>query len=175
MFNISRILGHRRDNGADHSSSSTGNQNGAGTQDGADEREIRVLVITSDAEYYANLQNIASRRGWTICRNATVEEGIAAVREAPFLIVVYDSNAPNSDWQRAFQRLNALQTPLCILLASRVGDPYLWQEVIRSGGFDLLPRSAPEEDLIRTLRFAWFSKRGMPTPPESPNRGSHVA
>jgi hypothetical protein len=46
----------------------------------------------------------------------------------------------------------------CILLASRVYDQYLLNEVVRCGGFDVLPKSGSREQFARTLRFAWFRK-----------------
>ena len=76
-------------------------------------------------------------------------------------LIIYDWNLTDDNWWSAFERLNRLGIPTCILLASRVADPYLWQEVIRFGGFDLLPRSAPPDELIGKLRFAWFWNRSL--------------
>lgn len=122
---------------------------------------MRLLVISGDAGLYSHLEEVASTCGWKIRRAATVEEAIPIVVSESSPLIIYDWNLTDDDWSSAFERLNGLGVPMCILLASRVADPYLWQEVIRFGGFDLLPRSAPRDELIRKLRFAWFWNRSL--------------
>jgi len=42
----------------------------------------------------------------------------------------------------------------CVILVSGVVDAYLWDEVVRKGGFDLLPKPLRKEGVIRTVRLA---------------------
>jgi hypothetical protein len=42
------------------------------------------------------------------------------------------------------------------LLASRLVDDNLRQEVIRFGGYDVVARSAVRDQIVRTIQFAWF-------------------
>jgi FixJ family two-component response regulator len=42
-----------------------------------------------------------------------------------------------------------------VILTSRVVDDYLWQEVIRYGGYDVLSKPLREEDVVRSVRLAW--------------------
>jgi hypothetical protein len=47
-------------------------------------------------------------------------------------------------------------------LASRVADDYLWQELIRCGGHDLLAKPFRAEDAARALKLAasfWTNAR----------------
>lgn len=44
----------------------------------------------------------------------------------------------------------------CVILASPYGDEYLRREVIRLGGYDVLSKSAPQDDIRRAIEFAWF-------------------
>lgn len=44
----------------------------------------------------------------------------------------------------------------CVILASSYGDEYLRREVVRLGGYDVLSKSAPLDDIRRAIEFAWF-------------------
>jgi hypothetical protein len=57
------------------------------------------------------------------------------------------------------KNMNDLPAHPSVLLASRVADDYLLQEVVRNHGYDLLPKSAPSEKLIHCINFAWFWAR----------------
>jgi len=129
-------------------------------------------VITTDLDFHAYLSEVVSTAGWSIRAAATVEEAIPETRDRSCSLVIYDCNETD-DWRGAFDRLRSVNSTTCLLLASRVTDPYLWQEVIDAGGFDVLPRSAPQDELIRKLRFAWFwNERWQPTSNRRIGRGS---
>jgi hypothetical protein len=120
-----------------------------------------LLVITRDSDLYAGITEIVSEWKWTICRQQDIFGGpdFAATLRSPCSIVIYDGDSISGDWKEAFAKLKAIQGDPCILLASRVYDPYLWNEVIRHGGFDVIAKSAGPEQVMRTLRFAWFWKK----------------
>jgi len=141
MFNLSRLPGHRRSGGSPPHKDN--------------EPPIRLLVITADCDFYSHLSEAASTSGWSIRAAATLEEAIPAVQDGSFPLVVYDCN-PADDWRAAFDRLRSVNSSICLVLASRATDPYLWQEVIQAGGFDLISRSAAQDEVIHKLRFAWF-------------------
>ena len=112
-------------------------------------------MITADFDYYSRLSVLATGCGWSVRVASTLEEIIPKVQDGSFPLVVYDCDAAD-DWRAAFDRLRSVNSSACLLLASRVTDPYLWQEVIQAGGFDLISRSAPRDELVHKLRFAWF-------------------
>jgi hypothetical protein len=119
-----------------------------------------LLVITRDGDLYAEIGEIVSGWKWTICRQPELlGPDSGPIIAAPYSIVIYDGDSARGDWKEAFVTLKATQGDPCILLASRVFDPYLWNEVIRYGGFDVIAKSAGPEQLMRTLRFAWFWKK----------------
>jgi DNA-binding response OmpR family regulator len=116
----------------------------------------RVLAITADDCFYSTLVEIASSSGWEIRRATTAQEGLDIVCSfsMPLVIFDWDENGPN--WRGGLDRLSAARSHPCILLASRVVDDNLRQEVIRFGGYDVLVRSAGRELILRTIQFAWF-------------------
>jgi hypothetical protein len=75
---------------------------------------------------------------------------------------IYDWILEKEDWRVAVDLLAASPGHPCILLASRAVDNYLWEELLRRGGFDVIPRSATVECLAGNIRFACFSLRRSP-------------
>ena len=122
-----------------------------------DDSSICLLVITSDDPFYSSIQTAASPYGWTIARSGTVEQAMEALRNAPAPVVVYDWISGDGEWESAFNRLVAMSAKPCVVLASRVIDEYLLQDVVRRGGEDVVPRAA--ERVIQAVRFAAFRRR----------------
>ena len=145
MFRLMQLLGRDKTNAAAH---------------GKDDLDsgAALLVITRDSDFYAGISEIVSRWKWTVCQKSEIllrpDYGPPIARR--YSIVIYDGDSTNGNWKEAFVSLKATDGEPCILLASRVFDPYLRNEVIRRGGFDVIAKSAGPEQLMRTLRFAWF-------------------
>lgn len=117
---------------------------------------VRLLLITSDDQFYAFLREIATERKWSLSRVGTLEKAFPILRREDVPLILYDWNNPLSDWQEGIRSLTALRPDSCVILASTVADEYLRREVARNRGYDVLPRSADRDKLIRTLQFAWF-------------------
>jgi DNA-binding NtrC family response regulator len=124
------------------------------------EPAVELLVITRDAELYERIRDIASPWKWTI-REASEAPAIPVCfsQSTPIRIVVYDGDTIDGDWKDALTRIKLWDKQPCVLLASRVADPYLCDEVVRCGGYDVIAKSAAREQLVGTLRFAWFWKK----------------
>jgi len=113
-------------------------------------------VITTDPIFGSRLREIASSCGWKYWQAPDVENAMPLLLAESIPMVIYDGRNVENDWQPAFDHLHQVAPERCLLLASSAADPYLWQEVIRLGGFDLLNRSASQDETARKLRFAWF-------------------
>lgn len=78
-------------------------------------------------------------------------------------VLVFDRDWPNVEWRTMVRDFASAPQWPCIILASRVADEYLWQELIRCGGHDLLTKPLRLEDVSRTLKLAliyWKNARG---------------
>jgi hypothetical protein len=150
-----RLPGFGRKHGASQSSAPT-----IDSQVVADDDSIvRVVVITVDDEFYLRLERIAGAYNWRIGRALSIDAARALISVKPAPIVIYDSDSNEGDWRGALRRMNDLSAHPCVLLASRVADDYLVQEIVRNHGYDLVPKSAPNEKLIHCINFAWFWAR----------------
>ena len=81
--------------------------------------------------------------------------GSGPVVEEQTPLVIYDRDLPGEDWREAFAKLGSQSRPLRILLASRVVDDYLWEQVIHNHGFDVVAKPFQPERLRRVVTFAW--------------------
>jgi DNA-binding NtrC family response regulator len=81
-------------------------------------------------------------------------------------VILYDRDWPNADWRTTVQALASSPHRCCVILASRVADDYLWQELIRCGGHDLLAKPFRADDVGRALKLAlsyWKNAREAAT------------
>jgi DNA-binding NtrC family response regulator len=77
-------------------------------------------------------------------------------------VILYDRDWPDAEWRTTVQALASSPQRSCVILASRVADDYLWQELIRCGGHDLLAKPFRADDVARALNLAlsyWRSAR----------------
>jgi RND family efflux transporter MFP subunit len=128
-------------------------------EDAGDKNMVRLLVITRDERFSTSVQDAATACGWEFQLTGSVESGLDVLREFPASVAIYDWPASEEDWRPAMDRLSALPDHPCLLLASPVDDEYLCAEVVRHGGFDVIPRSASQNRIIGNIRFAarWFA------------------
>jgi DNA-binding NarL/FixJ family response regulator len=119
-------------------------------------RTIRLLAITANDQFYSGLVDIAGSCGWEIRRASSVKEGLDVVRSLGMPLVLFDWDESGHDWRHGLNRLASAHCHPCVLLASRVADENMRQEVIRFHGYDVLPRSADRDQVVRKIQFAWF-------------------
>jgi DNA-binding NtrC family response regulator len=84
-------------------------------------------------------------------------------------VILYDRDWPGAEWRTAVQRLALTPHRACVILVSRVADDYLWQELIRCGGYDVLTKPLQADDATRVIRLAlsyWQSSRGPAQRPQ---------
>jgi CheY-like chemotaxis protein len=77
-------------------------------------------------------------------------------------VIVYDRDWPNAEWRTTVQTFASSPKRSCVILASRVADDYLRQELIRCGGYDLLAKPFRADDVARAFKLAlsyWRSAR----------------
>jgi CheY-like chemotaxis protein len=70
-------------------------------------------------------------------------------------ILLCDRNLPGADWREVVQTAASAPQLVYSILLSKVADDYLWNEVIRRGGYDLLVTPLREEDVLRAVRLGW--------------------
>ncbi len=92
----------------------------------ADEQDRRVLSSISDWELFPI--HFAESR----------EEACSAAKRLIAPVVLLDRDWPGAEWKTDVQSFAAPPHQACVILLSGVSDVYLWQELVRRGGYDVL-------------------------------------
>lgn len=81
-------------------------------------------------------------------------------------IILCDRDLPGTEWRDVVGMMASSNHGACAVLVSRVVDDYLWKEVIRKGGYDVLSKPLKEDEIVRSVRLAWsYWKSTLKTQP----------
>ena len=107
----------------------------------------RVLALTNSP--------LAVQGQWWVRNTQSVPEAISLLESEKIPIVLFDRDLPDTDWRTILTAMAKSSPDTCILLTSRVCDDYLWKEVVRCGGYDVIPKPLTELTVEHTLQKAW--------------------
>ncbi len=128
------------------------------------EEKITVLVITGANEDRESLEMFARRVGWDIRAAGSCESALENLPKARTAVILCDRNLAGVDWRDALEKLAAAASRCAIVLMSPVNDEYLWEEVIRLGGYDVLVKPLQEDQTTRVVNLAWsYAKEKLRT------------
>jgi len=116
---------------------------------------VKLVAITQNPDDAETLRQIAARCGWTI---AIVDSSVAAIlslNDQPTPLVICDRDLSGEAWRDVLAKIAALPRAVCVLLASSVVDDYLWNDVIRHHGYDVVAKPFQPDELHRLVTFAW--------------------
>lgn len=122
---------------------------------------VRMLGIIHKPDDQARLRQIAAEFAWAVLITDSFDNAMALLEDQPVPIVIYDRDFPEANWKDMLARIASFSPIPCILLASAVMDPYLWDEVIRHHGYDIVHKPFEAEELRRIVRFATTWRRWM--------------
>ncbi len=119
------------------------------------EEPVKLVGITQNSRDAADLRGIAGNHGWRVSIVESSEAAISVLNEQPTPVVICDRDLPDEAWHEVLAKIAALPQAVCVLVASRVVDDYLWRQVIRHHGYDVVSKPFQPEELRRAVRFAW--------------------
>lgn len=111
-------------------------------------------LVTSDADRRV-LAGICARSGWPLVIAETPEEARDARDKLKAPVILCDRDLPGKGWRQTVEVLASSPHRACVILVSGVVDTYLWDEVVRTGGYDVLPKPLREDEVVRAVRLAW--------------------
>jgi DNA-binding NtrC family response regulator len=124
----------------------------------------RVLVITASDWDQTFYRSVRARGEWDMVLARSASEALRLLATQAFPIVLYDRDLPGWDWREVLVRMLETSPRICFLLTSRVSDAYLWREVVKYGGYDVVAKPLEEGVVVQTLRRAWYYWKAGPPP-----------
>jgi response regulator RpfG family c-di-GMP phosphodiesterase len=116
---------------------------------------VKLVAITEKPDDSVALRQIASNYRWRILIVGSSDAAVASLNEQPTPLVICDRDLASEDWREVLAKIAALPQAVCVLLASRVVDDYLWRQVIRHHGYDVVSKPFQPEEVRRAVTFAW--------------------
>ena len=114
-----------------------------------------IVGLVADEQDRRLLAGLGSRNQWNVTFADNFETAQALSVQLRVSAILCDRDVPGREWREVVEDLSSSRHRPCVLLVSRVVDDYLWNEVVRRGGYDVLSKPLREEDLVRAIKLAW--------------------
>jgi AmiR/NasT family two-component response regulator len=113
-----------------------------------------VLLASERDDDYQTLQALLHNTRWSVARALSWGEASSFCGRVVNPVVLVDRHFQGSDWRFTVASLLNPTANCCLILLSDVSDPYLWNELVQYGGFEVLARPFERSEVLRTLAFA---------------------
>jgi DNA-binding NtrC family response regulator len=121
------------------------------------------IVALLDERDRAIVRELSSSRRWDVSFADACSDALALIGQTKAQMLFLDRDLGGSDWRESMSAFASSPNKICIVLVSRVVDAYLWNEVVRNGGYDVLPKPLRADDVSRAVGLAfsyWSSSAG---------------
>ncbi len=118
-------------------------------------RPIDVIGLVISDQDRRLLASVCSRNRWHLLFMDTCEDARIALHRLKAPVIFCDRDLPGRGWRETVEDLAASPHRACIILVSKVVDTYLWNEVVRRGGYDVVSKPLREDDVVRAVKWAW--------------------
>lgn len=116
---------------------------------------VPVVALIMGGQDRALLTNIAIPSGIDVRFTDSCSEAWTVANQLEAPVILCDRDLPGAEWRDVLHILASAPQRPSVILTSRVVDDYLWQEVVRHGGYGVLSKPLREEDVVRSVRLAW--------------------
>jgi FixJ family two-component response regulator len=118
-------------------------------------RRVTIVALVVGDEDRKSLTNICQGHQWDVHLADTCEQALEAANRLKAPVILCDRDLPGAEWRDVVQALSSSPHSACVILISRVLDGYLWKEVGRKGGYDVVPKPLQEDNVVRAVKLAW--------------------
>jgi len=115
---------------------------------------IPVLAISPCEDFHRSLRNLHADDKVSLTPVRTLKAAIDCYESAKCRVVLCDADLPDGDWKQLVDHCRDSGEPATVVVASRLADEQLWQEVLSHGAFDLLPVPMEAPEVFRVLELA---------------------
>jgi DNA-binding response OmpR family regulator len=117
-------------------------------------RGVKIVAAGADEYDRSALQQVATREHWGVEFTNSSEEAWMIAKQLTAPVILCERDLPETNWREAVRSLAALPHRPVVILLSKVADEYLWNEVFRIGGFDILAKPLRIEEVRRAVGLA---------------------
>jgi FixJ family two-component response regulator len=115
---------------------------------------VAIVGLMIDEQDRRLLAGLGSRNQWSVTFADSFETAQDLSVQLRVCAILLDRDVAGREWWEVVQALSQSRHRPCVLLVSSVVDDYLWNEVVRRGGYDVISKPLREEDLVRAIKLA---------------------
>ncbi len=120
-----------------------------------------LVALTLDPRDRQLLADLGGENGWKIHVTGDLDEAGSMVHRLRAPVALCDREAPDGNWRSAVRALASPGHEPCVIVCAKRVDDYLWEEVIRNRGYDILAKPLREYEVTRIVGLAlsfWNSR-----------------
>jgi FixJ family two-component response regulator len=103
----------------------------------------------------AVVRELSTSRHWEVSFAADCPDALVRIGQMKAQILFLDRDLAGPGWRQTIHAFASSSHKICIMLVSKTVDTNLWNEVVRYGGYEVLPKPLQENDLLRAVSLAW--------------------
>jgi DNA-binding NtrC family response regulator len=125
------------------------------------------IVGLLDDRDRAVVRELSGCRHWDVSFAAACPDALALIGQTKPQILFMDRDLSGSDWRETMSVFASSSNKICIMLVSTVVDTDLWNEVVRNGGYEVLPKPLRADQVSKAVGLAWsyWSSAAGSSPP----------
>jgi CheY-like chemotaxis protein len=117
-------------------------------------RRMHIVALVADYQERKVISAASFEESWAVQFAESSDDAREVSNRLLAPVILCDRDWPDMDWRAAVRSLASLPHRPCVILTSRVFDDYLWAELVRHGGYDLLAKPLRQSDVARVVRLA---------------------
>ena len=117
--------------------------------------KISILIASPYDEDHRSFRAIFRRSNWTLLTASTIAESLRLLHDADVSVVLCERELPDGTWKDLLESIATATTfSPRVIVTSADADNYLWSEVLKRGGFDVLLKPVEPQELFRVASLA---------------------
>lgn len=118
---------------------------------------VVVLVVTPDDEAYRRIGSIFQHSNWSLRRARDEGEALQYLRRNVVPVLITEETVDGIGWRELHQKATEFhRPPPRWIVASRLADDPLWQEVLQLGAYNVLPMPFDPREVYWVVSNAWL-------------------
>ena len=115
---------------------------------------IPVVALVASDQDRCVLAGVSGQDQLEVHFAESCEEAYTVANRLAAPVILLDRDLPGTEWKTAVKSLADSPHRACVILMSGVVDDYLRQELIRRGGYDLLPKPLRADQVTPLVNLA---------------------
>jgi DNA-binding NtrC family response regulator len=116
---------------------------------------VTVICLLPEDQDRSLMIDLCQRNHWEVFFAASREQAEWALQELKPQIMLFDRDIAGPRWREFVAGFAAGSGGACIMLVSKVIDDNLWNDLVSSGGYEVLRKPLRDDEVSRAVRMAW--------------------